>query len=195
MLAPVGAQMIGALALREGTEHLDIASGTGEPGLSIAAMIPRGRVALADLSGGMLAAASANAAAGGSPTSRPVSAAPMTCRSALRRSTPSPAGSARPGAPGLFCCAAPGAIGRVFRDAGICDVAETDVRGSLEPASAEEYWAYCTQVLAPVAAGLAAGDSAARDRIQTTMFAQVRAFEHNGQPRLPLHARCTTATK
>src|SRR5262245_34798771 len=62
MLAPVGAQMIHALALRDGTEHLDIASGTGEPGLLIAAMIPRGRVVLTDLSGGMLAAARANAA-------------------------------------------------------------------------------------------------------------------------------------
>src|SRR5438067_1851239 len=65
MLAPVGAEMIGALALRDGSEHLDIASGTGEPGLSIAALIPRGRVVLTDLSGGMLAAARANATARG----------------------------------------------------------------------------------------------------------------------------------
>src|SRR5215469_13169511 len=65
MLAPVGAEMIGALALRDGSEHLDIASGTGEPGLSIAELIPRGRVVLTDLSGGMLAAAIANATARG----------------------------------------------------------------------------------------------------------------------------------
>jgi len=62
MLAPVAAQMIRVLALRDGTEHLDIASGTGEPGLSVATLIPRGRVALTDLSGGMLAVASAKAA-------------------------------------------------------------------------------------------------------------------------------------
>jgi ubiquinone/menaquinone biosynthesis C-methylase UbiE len=65
MLAPVAAQMIHALAPRDGSEHLDIASGTGEPGLSVAALIPRGRVVLTDLSGGMLAAASATAAARG----------------------------------------------------------------------------------------------------------------------------------
>jgi len=65
MLAPVAAQMIGVLAPREGSEHLDIASGTGEPGLSVAALIPRGRVVLTDLSGQMLAAASANAATRG----------------------------------------------------------------------------------------------------------------------------------
>jgi ubiquinone/menaquinone biosynthesis C-methylase UbiE len=63
MLAPVGAEMIRALAPRDGSEHLDVASGTGEPGLSIAALVPRGRVVLTDLSGGMLAVASANASA------------------------------------------------------------------------------------------------------------------------------------
>ena len=63
MLAPVGAQMIRAPAPRDGSEHLDVASGTGEPGLSIAALVPRGRVVLTDLSGGMLAVASANASA------------------------------------------------------------------------------------------------------------------------------------
>src|SRR5262249_46857930 len=94
MLAPVAAQMIGALAVRDGSEHLDIAVGTGEPGLPVAALIPRGRVVLTDLSGRMLAAASATAATGGSPTSRPARPAPMTCRPAKRRSTPSAAGSA-----------------------------------------------------------------------------------------------------
>jgi ubiquinone/menaquinone biosynthesis C-methylase UbiE len=63
MLAPVGAQMIRPSAPRDGSEHLDVASGTGEPGLSIAALVPRGRVVLTDLSGGMLAVASANASA------------------------------------------------------------------------------------------------------------------------------------
>ena len=44
-------------------------------------------------------------------------------------------------APGLFRCAAPDAIGRVFRDTGMHDVAEADVHGFFEPASAE---GYCT---------------------------------------------------
>lgn len=65
MLAPVAAQMIRALAPRDGSEHLHIPSGTGEPGLPVAILIPRGRVVLTDLSGGMLAAASANAATRG----------------------------------------------------------------------------------------------------------------------------------
>ena len=49
MLAPVAAEIIRALALRDDNEHLDIGSGTGEPGLSIAAVVPRGRVVLTDL--------------------------------------------------------------------------------------------------------------------------------------------------
>ena len=44
-----------------------------------------------------------------------------------------------PDAPGLFRCAAPDAIGRVFRDTGMHDVAETDVHGFFEPASAKDY--------------------------------------------------------
>ena len=43
MLAPVAAQIIRALAPRDGSEHLDIPSGSGEPGLSVALLIPRGR--------------------------------------------------------------------------------------------------------------------------------------------------------
>jgi hypothetical protein len=42
-----------------------------------------------------------------------------------------------PDAPGLFRCAAPDAIGRVFRDTGMHDVAETDVHGFSEPVPLE----------------------------------------------------------
>ena len=48
-LAPVGAAMIERLDIAEDQQHLDIAAGTGEPGLSIARLAPRGRVVLTDL--------------------------------------------------------------------------------------------------------------------------------------------------
>jgi ubiquinone/menaquinone biosynthesis C-methylase UbiE len=249
MLAPVGAEMIRALAPRDGSEHLDVASGTGEPGLSIAALVPRGRVVLTDLSGGMLAVASANASALGltnvetrqcgaddlpfgdasfdtitcrfglmffpdiagavtellrvlrpggrisaavwaGPPGNPWATIPLAAISAEVEMPPPP-----PDAPGLFRCAAPGAIGGVFRGAGMRDVTETDVRGFLCPASAEDYWSYATEVLAPVVAGLAAADDAARERIRATVLGQVRTFERDGQPRLPLHARCIIGTR
>ncbi len=53
-LAPVGAEMVEALAVTEDQRHLDIASGTGEPGLSVARLAPRGRVVLTDLAPEML---------------------------------------------------------------------------------------------------------------------------------------------
>jgi SAM-dependent methyltransferase len=53
-LGPVGAAIIDRLDIAEGQQHLDIASGTGEPGLSIAKLSPKGRVVLTDLVAEML---------------------------------------------------------------------------------------------------------------------------------------------
>jgi SAM-dependent methyltransferase len=53
-LAPVSDAMIGRLAVAADQRHLDIASGTGEPGLSIARMSPNGHVVLTDLAPEML---------------------------------------------------------------------------------------------------------------------------------------------
>lgn len=62
-LAPVGEAMIDALRLPDDAHHLDIASGTGEPGLTIARLHPSARVVLTDLSPEMLAVARRRAAA------------------------------------------------------------------------------------------------------------------------------------
>ena len=53
-LGPVGAAIIESLDIAENHQHLDIASGTGEPGLSIARLSPKGRVVLTDLAPEML---------------------------------------------------------------------------------------------------------------------------------------------
>src|SRR5262249_41217736 len=62
-MAPVSAAMIERLEIAEHQHTLDIASGTGEPGLSIARLSPKGRVVLTDLSAEMLAVAARRAAA------------------------------------------------------------------------------------------------------------------------------------
>ena len=64
-LGPVGAAMIECLDIAEDQQHLDIASGTGEPGLTIARLSPAGRVVLTDLSVEMLDVASRRARAQG----------------------------------------------------------------------------------------------------------------------------------
>src|SRR6478752_1273562 len=48
-LGPVGEAMLERLDVAADQQHLDIASGTGEPGLSIARRAPEGRVVLTDL--------------------------------------------------------------------------------------------------------------------------------------------------
>jgi SAM-dependent methyltransferase len=53
-LAPFGAAMIQQAGLREDAHVLDVAAGTGEPGLTVAALVPRGRVTVTDLSERML---------------------------------------------------------------------------------------------------------------------------------------------
>jgi SAM-dependent methyltransferase len=62
-LGPVGAAIVERLDLAEGHQHLDIASGTGEPGLSIARVSPKARVVLTDLVAEMLEIAARRARA------------------------------------------------------------------------------------------------------------------------------------
>ena len=64
-LRPVGEALIECLDLVADQQHLDIASGTGEPGLSIARLSPQGRVVLTDLAPEMLDIASRRASAQG----------------------------------------------------------------------------------------------------------------------------------
>jgi SAM-dependent methyltransferase len=64
-LCRVGAAMIERLDVAEDQRHLDIAAGTGEPGLTIAKLAPRGHVVLTDLAAEMLAIATRRANARG----------------------------------------------------------------------------------------------------------------------------------
>jgi SAM-dependent methyltransferase len=64
-LGPVGTAMIERLDIAEDQQHLDIASGTGEPGVSIARLSPKGRVVLTDLVPEMLDIAARRAGAQG----------------------------------------------------------------------------------------------------------------------------------
>jgi SAM-dependent methyltransferase len=64
-LAPVAAAIIDRLRIADDQQHLDIASGTGEPGLTIAKVARNGRVVLTDLSAEMLDVATRRARAQG----------------------------------------------------------------------------------------------------------------------------------
>jgi ubiquinone/menaquinone biosynthesis C-methylase UbiE len=60
-LAPVGQGLIRSAALRDDSNVLDVAAGTGEPGLTAATLVPNGVVTVTDLSDRMLEVAAANA--------------------------------------------------------------------------------------------------------------------------------------
>src|SRR3954468_2798606 len=62
-LGPVGEAMIERLEVAEDQQHLDVAAGTGEPGLTIARLAPKGRVVLTDLAPEMLEVAARRAGA------------------------------------------------------------------------------------------------------------------------------------
>ena len=61
-LAPVGQELIRSAELRETSNVLDVAAGTGEPGLTAAGRVPKGAVTVTDLSDRMLEVAAENAA-------------------------------------------------------------------------------------------------------------------------------------
>ncbi|WP_431322827.1 class I SAM-dependent methyltransferase [Rhizobium sp. YTU87027] len=61
-LAPFGDAMLRLANLRKDAHVLDVAAGTGEPGLTAAALVPLGKVTVTDISERMLAVAAENAA-------------------------------------------------------------------------------------------------------------------------------------
>jgi SAM-dependent methyltransferase len=64
-LGPVGAAIIERLHIADDQRHLDIAAGTGEPGLTVARLAPGGHVVLTDLAAEMLDIAARRATAQG----------------------------------------------------------------------------------------------------------------------------------
>jgi ubiquinone/menaquinone biosynthesis C-methylase UbiE len=61
-IAPVGKALLEAAKLTPTSHVLDVAAGTGEPGLTAAARVPRGKVTITDLAENMLRVAEENAA-------------------------------------------------------------------------------------------------------------------------------------
>jgi hypothetical protein len=100
-----------------------------------------------------------------------------------------------PSAPGMFRCAAPGAMTSLFSSAGLNDVRDWNVPIELVAESREQYWLMLTELTAPVVAVLEQVDEAARQWIASKVIDAARAFQSDGQVRLPGTARCVVGTK
>ena len=66
---------------------------------------------------------------------------------------------------------------------------------TLDAKDAEEYYTLITSVSAPVAAGLAKGDVAARERIRAATVERLRAMQDADGAHIPSHRRCIAAVK
>lgn len=247
--APFGDAVIEEARLRPDSAVLDVASGTGEPGLTAAGLVPRSSVILLDLSEGMLRVASEKAAARGlanvSTAVGDAAAVPFAdgsfdavlCRFGLMyfpgvsaavdemvrvakpggrvscavwgraaenpwatlilgtiaRHTELPVPST--GAHGLFRCAAPGFMARLFAEAGLADVSERTVSTDLVRPSPELYWEFMTEIATTVGVGLAGADRDSRELIRSAVFGLLGRYQHDGAVRLRSTATIVAGTR
>lgn len=234
-LAPVGAALLDALELKGGDHVLDVATGTGEPGLTAAARVGDGDVVAVDVAEDMVHIAAENARQRGVknftvrivdenalPFDRGIFDA-VVCRfgvmyfadppaavrelqrvlkpgrtlamsawtDASRNPWAATAGAVvsemlslpppPPDSPGVFRHAAPGTLTGLFQDAGLRDLQEREVTGSVIFDSPEHYWTFILDVVAPVAKPLASIDEAMREDVKQAVLAAAQRHEHDGR--------------
>jgi SAM-dependent methyltransferase len=243
-MRPVSTAMIDSLDVGGGQRHLDVAAGTGEPGLTIARLVPSARVVLTDLSPEMLSVASRRALPNVSALACSADDLPFSDGSFDSVSVrfglmffPDPAAAVaelarvlRPGGrlcsavwvnpdanpwtsilmeaiatevtlpppdpdgPSMYRCATPGSVAALYSAAGLRDVAEWEVEVSLVTASPEQYWAVMSEHVSLAQKALGQVGEAARERIRSRAIEAVRAFERDGEVRVPGLARCVVGT-
>ena len=234
-LKPMGDAIIKALNIKSTDVVLDIASGTGEPAFTIAAIVKNGEVYATDLSDEMLAIARTYAderdinniefkvtdvsdlpfkdnffnkiscrmgfmffpdmqlaanemfrvCKSGGKIATSVWAGPennewITLMSKVLSShleMPQPP----PDAPGMFRCAKPGFIKELFEKAGFKNVKEDIVYDKIDYGSAEQYWQFMTEVVAPVVNALNKTDESTRKKIKDELFETCKKMLTNGR--------------
>jgi len=219
-LKPMGDEIVEFLNPKDSDTILDVATGTGEPGLTIASMVPLGKVVGQDLSDGMLTVAKEHAVEKGlknfETVSCDISSLPfqndsfngVSCRMGFmffpdmkmaasemvrvlkpggRLATSVWAGPSHnvwitammgaigknielpppvPGAPGMFRCAQPGFLADILRKAGLKNVTETEVSGSVVYDDIENYWQMMNEVAAPVVAAMSKASDETKNKIR-----------------------------
>src|ERR1035437_7823702 len=173
-LGPVGTAIIERLDIADDQQHLDVAAGTGEPGLTVAKLAPRGHVVLTDLAAEMLDIATRRANAQGITNfeTKVCSADDLPFGDATFDSI-----SVR--------------FGYMF----FPDVAEWNVDVELVTRSPAQYWEMISEHVSLAVAALQQVDEPARERIAKAVIAKGSTYEEDGKVRIPGVARCIAGTK
>jgi ubiquinone/menaquinone biosynthesis C-methylase UbiE len=234
-LKPMADEIIHLLRPKDTDLVLDVASGTGEPGLTIATMLRGGKVVATDLAEGMLEVAKENAVRRGIKNFDIVtcdvcelpfpdnSFDAVSCRLgfmffpdmllAAREMVRvlKPGGRIAvtvwdgpeknlwassimgiinknmqlipppPGASGLFRCAKSGFIADLFKQTGLKNISESEVRGKLNIRNRKIYWNFMTEVVAPVVAALSKADCEMKVKIRSEVFDSIRHNYSDGK--------------
>jgi ubiquinone/menaquinone biosynthesis C-methylase UbiE len=224
-LKPMGDEMIRLLKPMGDDIVLDVASGTGEPGLTIATLLNNGQVISADLAEGMLEVAYENAVSRGIKNFETqkcdvcelpfadnsfdaiscrfgfmffpdiqLAAKEMvrvlkpggriaTCVWGLPEKNPwitainsiikknIELAPSSPDIPGMFRCCESRMIADLFKDAGLQNVSETEVKGMLKGLTADAYWNFMADVIVPIASDLEQADDLTKRKIKKEVIA------------------------
>lgn len=234
-LKPMADEIIHMLRPKDTDVVLDVASGTGEPGLTIATMLKSGKVIATDLAEGMLEVALEKANRSGIKnfeiSNCDVCELPfpdntfdaISCRLGFMffpdmllsakemvrvlkpggriaatvwngpeknlwastilgiintnmNLTPPPQG-----VPGLFRCAQSGLIEDLFKQAGLRNTSEKEVKGKLNAKNRKIYWNFMTEVVAPVVAALNNADCEMKVKIRSEVFDSIKQIYPAGE--------------
>jgi SAM-dependent methyltransferase len=102
-----------------------------------------------------------------------------------------------PGQPGIFRCADEGYTKSVFEEAGLKDVKEVDVTGTIRFESPESYWEFMKEVAAPVTTALETAEKYQLGMIDQQLMEELKRYENKetGKLEFPWKARIVAGTK
>lgn len=232
---PIGKELIEVVDLQDGYQVLDVATGTGEPGLTAASQIPHGKVIGTDIAQDMIKVANEHANSRGiknyeamaieaehqpfsndffdavmcrfgimyfpslsegvrnmvrvlkpnhkialsawaEPAKNPWATTIGNVINTMLSVSPPP-----PDAPTPFRCAKFGTLAQLFKDAGLKDVREIEIKGHVVFDSPEHYWDVMTAVAPPLVQALSEAEDAKRHEIQQTVFEAAKRYEGQGK--------------
>lgn len=90
-----------------------------------------------------------------------------------------------PDAPGVFRCSQPGVLSELMERAGLKEINQVEVTGEGTYDSAEHYWEFVMDVVAPVATPLSNADNATREQAKQAVIEATKPFQKNGKVVFP----------